>query len=211
MTETATARRQTSRKQAGPTTAKKRAPLSVGPQDKPIGRFAELLTEIDQPEPYQVTESVTIMPPTKARMRLIVSSQTAYVIARGQLEAMMSPITDAQGNVIVDDTGQPIMPRADQKSMETLEKLVTKAGEDYDRALFGDAYDDVMLLSEGWTGQVWNMFYKDVQDRFLPVPEDGLCPTCGNPVDEEQAGKPPASETSSNGIGTSSKETSHST
>jgi hypothetical protein len=66
------ARRQTTRKQAGhpakKAPARKVAPLRAEPVDTPIGRFAELLTEVEQPEPYGVTESITIYPPTKARM-----------------------------------------------------------------------------------------------------------------------------------------------
>jgi hypothetical protein len=210
MPTNATARRQTSRKQAGRPAAKKTAPLRAVPIDKPIGRFAELLAEIGDEEPqlYEVTESVCIEPPTKARMALIVSSQTAYVIARGQLESMTSPLVDAEGKVLLDESGQPVMPRVDQEALEQIERLTSKAAEDYDRALFGDAYEDVMALSQNWTGFRWNAFYKDVQDTFLPVPEDGLCPTCGNVVNQEQAGKPPASSTSSSTTGTSSKETS---
>lgn len=202
------ARRQTSRKQAGQPAAKKAAPLRAGPVDKPIGRFAELLTEIDEPEPYEVVEGVTIYPPTKSQMGLVVSAQTAYLIARGQLESMMAPITDEEGKPVLDETGQPIMPRLDRESMEQLERITSKAAEDYDRALFGEAYDDIMRLSQGWTSKVWNAFYEDVQNRFLPVPQDGLCPTCGQVVDQEEAGKPLASETSSSTIGTSSKVTS---
>jgi hypothetical protein len=212
MPANATARRQTSRKQAGPTAAKKTAaPLRAVPTDAPIGRFAQLLAEIDEPQPYEVTESVTITPPTKARMALIVSAQTAYVIARGQLESMTSPLVDENGKVLLDEQEQPVMPRIDPQQLEQLERLTTKAAEDYDRALFGDAYDAVIAMSQHWTGFRWNAFYKDVQDYFLPVPQDGLCPTCGNVVDEEAAGKPPASETSSSTTGTSSSVTSPST
>lgn len=195
---------------AGRAPAKKAAPLRAEPiSDKPIGRFAELLTEIDEPEPYEVVEGVTIYPPTKSRMGLVVSAQTAYVIARGQLESMMSPILGEDGKPLLDEvTGQPIMPSVNREQMEQLETVTAKAAEDYDRALFGDAYDDVMRLSQNWTGTVWNAFYQDVQDRFLPVPQDGLCPTCGNVVDQEEAGKLPASETSSSTTGTPSKATS---
>jgi hypothetical protein len=210
MTTNATARRQTSRKQAGPT-AKKTAPLRAVPIDKPIGRFAQLLAEIDEPQPYDVTESVSILPPTKARMGLIVSAQTAYVIARGQLESMTSPLVDENGKVLLDETEQPVMPRITNDDLEQVQRLVAKAAEDYDRALFGDAYGEIMRMSQHWTGARWNAFYKDVQDMFLPVPQDGLCPTCGNVVDQEQAGKPPASETSSSATGTSSKATSQPT
>lgn len=210
MTTNATARRQTSRKQAGPT-AKKTSPLRAVPTDKPIGRFAALLAELDEPQPYEITEKLSISPPTKARMALIVSAQTAYTIARGQLEAMTSPVLGEDGQPILDEQGQPMLPSFNKGQLESLERLTAKAAEDYDRALFGDAYDEIMALSLNWTGFRWNAFYKDVQDLFLPVPEDGLCPTCGNVVDQEEAGKPPASETSSSTTGTSSKATSPST
>lgn len=212
MAATTTARRQTSRKQAGPTKkavakaapAKKAAPLRAGPiDDKPIGRFAALLAETELDEPYEVTADITIYPPTKARMGLVISAQTAYVIARGQLESMMTPMTDGDGRVIIDPVSQqPVMPQVDRKELEQLEQLTTRAAEDYDRALFGDAYDAIMALSENWTGKMWNAFYEDVQNQFLPVPVDGLCPTCGNVVDAEAAGKPQESATSSSTTGT---------
>lgn len=181
------------------------------PTDVPVGRFAALLSELEEPKPYEVTAEVTIEPPTKARMALISSAQTAYVIARGQLETMTSPLIDEDGKVLLDDNQQPVMPRIETQQLESLERLTSKAAEDYDRALFGEAYEDIMRLSERWTGFRWNAFYKDVQDYFLPTPQDGFCPTCGNVVDQEQAGKPPASETSSSTTGTPSKQTSPST
>jgi hypothetical protein len=130
------------------------------------------------------------------------------VIARGQLESMMSPLVNEDGKPVLDETGQPIMPAINREQMEQLEKVTAKAAEDYDRALFGDAYDEIMRLSQNWTGAIWNAFYQDVQDRFLPVPQDGLCPTCGNVVDQDAAGKARGSETSSSTTGTSSKVTS---
>lgn len=213
MPQNATARRQTSRKQAGPTAAKKTAPLRAEPIDKPIGRFAALLGEIadEEPQPYEVTSTVSITPPTKARMAMIVSAQTAYTIARGQLESMTSPVLDEAGNPIIDENGQPMLPAVKREQLESLERLTATAAEEYDRALFGDSYDAIMELSKQWTGFRWNAFYKDVQDIFLPVPQDGLCPTCGSVVDKEEAGKPLASETSSSATGTSSKATSQPT
>ena len=203
-----TVRRQTSRKQAGPTAAKKAAPrkkaapLQAIPRDEPMGRFAQLLTEIEPDEPYQVTADLFIQPPSKGRMELIITAQSAYIIARGQLEAMMSPLTDAAGKPLKDDDDQLIFPKVSEAQLGELEKLVNKAAENYDRALFGDSYDEVMRLSLGWTGKVWNAFYEDVQDKFLPVPADGKCPTCGNIVNREAAGEAPASATSSSTTGT---------
>ena len=203
MTQPATSRRQTSRKQAGNTPAKKVAPLRAAPiGDTPIGRFAELLTEIEQPAPYEVTASVSIIPPDRARMGLVITAQSAYVIARGQLESMITPLKDEQGNDLKDDRGEPIMPTVDRAQLNQLEALCNTAAENYDRALFGDAYDEIMRLSEGWTAAVWNAFYQDVQNRFLPLPENGKCPTCGAIVDMAQAGKQPASSTSSSVTGT---------
>lgn len=188
--------------------AKKAAPLRAAPlNQKPIGRFAELLTEIDLDEPYEVTEDVVIQPPTKARMGLVITAQTAYIIARGQLESMMSPLLDGEGKPLLNEAKQPILPQISREELEGLERLTNKAAEDYDRALFGDAYDDVMALSQNWTGKMWNAFYEDVQDRFLPVPNSGRCPTCGNIVDQEEAGKAQESVTSSSTTGTTLKAT----
>lgn len=200
MAETAAVREP---RKAAPRSGKKAAPLRATPTEaKYIGRFAELITEVDDDEPYQITETVAIQPPSKARMQEIIEAQTAYVVARGQVEAMMSPLVDEAGEVVRDENQQPILPQLNRETLQQVEALVQKAAESYDRALFGDAYGDIMRMSQSWTGKRWNAFYEDVQNTFLPVPQDGRCPQCGNIVDEEAAGKAPASSTSSSTTGT---------
>ena len=172
------------------------------PREEPIGRFAQLKAETKLLEPYEITASLKIQPPDKARLASIIATQTTYSIARGQMEAMISPLTDENGEIIKDEAGQPILPQLNVKHLEQLQELVAKSAEEYDRALFGDAYESVMAYFQDEQGVMWSAFYKDVQDEFLPIPDSGKCPTCGHVVDQEQAGKPPESSVSSNGTGT---------
>lgn len=90
--------------------------------------------------------------------------------------------------------------RAD--NLDTLADQLTvdskAAAEQYNRALFGAAYDDVMALSEDWDPLFWDEFLNDVNAHFSSganPPEDGTCRTCGQVIDEEAAGKAPSSST----------------
>lgn len=73
--------------------------------------------------------------------------------------------------------------------------------DDYSRALFGDAYDDVMAFFADQPVELWNAFVTDIKEEFglapkpSQVPEDGKCTSCGHVIDEEQAGKAPESST----------------
>src|SRR5262245_42515501 len=192
------AKRQTPRKQAS---RPKPVPLHAVPREEPIGRFAELRAEVIQ-EPYPITATLSIDPPNKARMAKVVGCQASYLVARRQLQAITSPLLDERGEILRDDDGQPIMPKVSVESLQEIQRVVDKAGDEYDRALFGDRYDAVMAYFANEQAAVWNAFYKDVQDTFLPTPPDGKCPACGRMADEDQAGKPVASSTSSSTTGT---------
>lgn len=72
------------------------------------------------------------------------------------------------------------------------------AAEQYNRALFGAAHDDVMALTEDWDPMLWDEFLNDLNAHFsssVNAPDDGICRTCGQVIDEEQAGKVPSSST----------------
>lgn len=172
------------------------------PRDEPIGRFAALRAEVIQ-APYVITASLSVEPPNKARGQMIAAAQTAYSIARGQLEAMVEPLPDPQAKdgILRDDQGAPVLPDIDADQLRALQELVTTAADEYDRALFGEAYEDVLAYFESEQGAVWNAFYADIQDEFLPSPATGKCPTCGR-ESEEQAGNAPGSTTSSSTTGT---------
>lgn len=154
-------------------------------------------------EPYVITASLSVEPPDKARGQMIAAAQTAYSIARGQLENMVAPMADpsAPDGILRDDQGAPVLPNIDTDVLRSLQDLVTTAAEEYDKALFGDQFDAVNEYFQGEQGAVWNAFYADIQDVFLPSPATGKCPTCGR-ESEEQAGNEPGSTTSSSTTGT---------
>lgn len=88
-----------------------------------------------------------------------------------------------------------------ESAMNDLAAQMTKHGDDYSRALFGAAHDDVMAYFADQPVELWNAFVEDIKDQFglspkpSQVPDDGKCASCGHVVDEEQAGKAPESST----------------
>ncbi|MCT7369463.1 hypothetical protein [Mycolicibacterium llatzerense] len=86
-----------------------------------------------------------------------------------------------------------------QGSIDELAKQISQHGDDYSRALFGPAHDDVMAYFGDEDVEVWNLFIVDIKEQFgvIPkasqVPDDGRCATCGHIEDEESAGKVPES------------------
>lgn len=168
-----------------------------------VGRLAELVAEA-RLAPYQVTATLSIEPPDKIRADIIASTQTAYVIARNQLEALVTPLPDpaAEDGILRDEDGMPVMPEVSTEILQNLQKLVEEASLEYDKALFGDAYEEVLKVFSTEQGVVWNAFYKDVTDYFMPLPDDGKCPTCGHVADADAEGNADESSTSSSTTGT---------
>ncbi|WP_458317108.1 hypothetical protein [Mycolicibacterium brisbanense] len=88
-----------------------------------------------------------------------------------------------------------------EATMKDLAAEIEARSDDYSRALFGDAYDDVMEFFAGQPVELWNAFVTDIKEEFgvapkhAQVPEDGKCTSCGHVIDEEQAGKAPESST----------------
>ena len=154
--------------------------------------------------PYEVTANLSIEAPDKERASIIAATQTAYVIARNQLDALIQPLPDpeAKDGILRDEQGQPVLPEVDTKLLDQLAKVVEDAAEQYDRALFGDAYEAVVERFKTEQGVVWNAFYNDVTDYFLPAPKNGKCPTCGNVADADAEGNDDESSTSSSTTGT---------
>lgn len=182
---------------------KRLAPVHAHPA-APAGRFAELLTEVHIPDPYVITEQLKIEPPTRNRMEQVQAAQAAFAIANGQLQDMLTPVKqvkrNADGSPEIDEAGNQVtfdvLPAADPKHLEQIQAVVTGASDRFNRALFGEQYGAVMEYFDGEPVQVWNAFYTDIQNKFMPLPESGQCPTCGHVEDAEQAGKPLASTNS---------------
>lgn len=198
--------RRAPRKAAPSATAVKKAAAkrAVPPgNDEFVGRLASLAAEA-RLAPYQVTANLSIEPPDKERASIIAATQTAYVIARNQLDGLISPLEDpdAEDGILRDEQGQPVLPTVDAKLLEQLRNVVEDAAQQYDKALFGDAYDAVVERFKTEQGVVWNAFYNDVTDYFLPTPKNGKCPTCGHVADADAEGNDDESSTSSSTTGT---------
>lgn len=178
--------------------AKRLAPVHTHPV-APSGRFAELLATLHVPEPYEITPNLIIQPPSKRQMKQIAESQAAFAIASGQLRELLTPTLvtklDDEGKPVLNGEGKPILiegplPQVDSAYLDQINEVVSSSNESYNRALFGDAYTGVNEFFEDRPKEEWNAFYADVQDRFMPVPDDGKCPTCGHVEEPEQEGKP---------------------
>jgi hypothetical protein len=151
----------------------------------PAGRLLELQLETNLPQPYVVTDKITIIPPTTERANKIREAQMVLMIY-GQLlsEAM------------VRSTGED--------ELNGLSKQIREAETRYNEALYGDQYDNVTAFFHHQDDALYTAFKADIQKRFFPnQPVDGKCPTCGTVVDEAAAGKAPTSSASSTTGGTS--------
>lgn len=166
---------------------KKAVPSVVVPPKQfglPAGRLAELQAETNLPQPYVVTETITIIPPTKERADKMRESQMAMMVYSQLLnEAIARTVTEEEIN--------------------TLTKYVNDADRSYNEALFGDQYENVIEFFAAQDNRLWKAFEVDIQRQFFPnQPADGKCPTCGHVTDQEEAGKAPESSPSSNTGGT---------
>lgn len=193
----------TARKPAGTrsSSGKRPAPVAVHPA-APSGRFAQLLAEVHTPDPYEITERLVVQPPSFRQQQEITACQGAFAVANNQLQELL---TARPVKVIDPETGQPRLdaegkevtemqiPEVDPQILQRINQVVEQSADRYNRALFGESYGAVMEFFEDRPAAEWNAFYKDIQNEFLPLPEDGKCPTCGHLHDEEQAGKPTAS------------------
>lgn len=198
--------RRAPRKAAPPRPAVKKAAATraVPPaKDEFVGRLAELAAEA-RLEPYRVTSTLSIEPPDKARADMLSATQATYIVCRNQLEAMTTPLPDpaAEDGILRDAEGIPIMPEISTEVLEKLQHMVEEAAVEYDKALFGEQYQEVMDRFQKEQGTVYNVFYRDVSNYFMPSAEGGKCPTCGTIVDASAEGNGAESSTSSSITGT---------
>lgn len=151
----------------------------------PAGRLLELQLETNLPEPYVVTDTITVTPPTKARADKIRESQMVVMIYNQLLnEALSRSVTEDE--------------------LTGLTKYIKEAERTYNEAFFGDEYDDVVAFFATQDDRLWLAFQTDIQKRFFPnQPVDGKCGTCGHVIDEDAAGKASGSSPSSSTGGTS--------
>lgn len=156
------------------------------------GQWGEVASEIKIPEPLVINipesdKSLTIYPLTRRRRKALKAAQAAYMMVGAQLAEAQNA-----GDV-------------DQSVITRIESTLEEAEQAYDKALFGEQYDEVIEffddLDEAWWNGMYNSVHEKLVNRVEP-PEDA-CPKCGRPYDEDGEGKDESSSTSSNGTGPS--------
>lgn len=185
-----------------PRMAPRKRPVSTGPLSE---RLLKLQLETGVAEPYKITSDLSVEPLTKTRgtalneaaMRLgilqsLLSHAISQSIPRPTRPDYNAPADehDAYAKAVEEWTAEV------ERHDETTNAIAGKIGEaelDYNRAFFGDAYDDVMAFFESQPQKLWDAFVVDIKREFLPPqPDNGVCPTCGH-ADAETAGKVPES------------------
>jgi hypothetical protein len=159
--------------------AKKAAPRPIKQPPPPVipaGRLLELQLETNLPQPYVLTDTITVYPPNKARADKIREAQMTKLVYSALLSQTMNT------------------PGATQDLLEGLNKKIEEADNAYQEALLGDSHDDVIALLATLDDQLAQAFQRDVVKQFFPnQPVDGKCQACGQVIDEEQEGKASAS------------------
>jgi hypothetical protein len=141
----------------------------------PSGRLLELQRETKLPEPYVVTDTITIAPLTKDRADKCRESQMVILIYNQLLNEAL------RGN-------------ATEEILSGLTKQVREAEQAYHDAFFGDQAEAVTAFFRTQDDQLWTLFQRDITARFFPnQPVDGKCASCGHVIDEDTAGKAEAS------------------
>lgn len=199
----------------------------------PVGKFLELSQKTNKPAPYEVTDKLVVLPPTKKRREQMGSALSRMTVGQAQLNIayalsrvpappvpeqrqIVEPSKDLKGDEgkaaatdyqkKIDDAAaefkrdlQAWKPEVQQwrenltAAQETINEhteLVRKAEIDYDRAFFGESYEDLSEFFDDQDETLWSEFIADVRKHWAPAePEDGTCATCGHVEDEEEAGK----------------------
>lgn len=159
------------------------------------GYWGEVAQEVKPAEPYviRVPESdVEIVVPvlTRRRRKALKASQATYLMMGAQLAE-------------VANEGKP-----DQGTISRIQGLIDEAEAAYDRALFGDACEEIIEFFEDLPEEWWDAMYQSVHEKLVnrvEVPEDH-CPRCGKALVEDDdeaggAGKDSSSSTSSTNTG----------
>jgi hypothetical protein len=167
------------------------------------GKWGEIAQDLKPAEPFeiQVPESdgkvITVPPLTRRRRKALKAAQGTYLMMGAQLAE-------------ISDSGD-----ADQGTISRVQTLIDEAEAAYDKALFGDAYDEVVELFEDLQDEWWDVMYKAVHSQLVnrvQLPED-VCSKCGQEVKTEgdDEGKDESSSTSGTVTPLKSKATSGTT
>lgn len=155
---------------------------SGAPLGELSNRLRDLFSKTVVPQPYPVTDTIIIAPPTKAAWAQLDELENRRMAAQFLL-------ADAWKRLGAE--GGPT--RAD---IDELTTTANDAQSAYDDLFFGEHYEALKAVSASWEREHWNAFCRDIKNHFLGVgPATGACPHCGTVVDAEAAGKDSESST----------------
>jgi hypothetical protein len=173
------------------------------PRSALSARLLELSAETNNPEPYPVTETLIVYPPTRTRRKAMNAAEMKMYLCSQLLSQAINTSSSPEPELPEDPTdeqqvehAQWLVDRAEaQAKLAGINEQHDSAEIDYEKAFFGDSYKAVMEFFED-KPLLWDKFVPDIRAEFLPVvPDNGQCPTCGHVGDEEAAGKAPESLT----------------
>jgi len=154
------------------------------------GRWGEAANDVKLAEPYTIGKpddtEIVITPLTRRRRKALKAAQAAYLMLGAQLMQVQN-----------DET-------ADQATISRIQGLIDEADATYNKALFGDAYDEIVEFYEDQQEEFWDAMYQSVHDALVNRVElpEGVCSKCGHKAEDEDAGKDESSSTSSTATGT---------
>ncbi|OIN80868.1 hypothetical protein [Mycobacterium malmoense] len=178
------------------------------------GRLLELSVKTLVPDPYPVTDKISVEAPTKRRAETMRDTHAEMLVYQALLndavkragEPRPQPPTAEPGQ---EPTGEEVdehnrlvaewetavadwesRAAANNTEMAALSTKVREVTDAYNRAFFGDAHDDVMAFFADQPQALWDAFIEDIQDHFLPHP-----PTDDDEGEAAGEGKPRSSST----------------
>ena len=172
-------------------------------------RLLELSAKTISIEPYVVTEKIVIRQTRKRREELHAAwldigrcqTKLTAMVKRANVPPPEPPGDDATPEQIATHDAALAEWNSAMEAIEAestqVNSEVKDATERYERAFFGDAYDDIMELSQDWELDFWDAFKADVNDYFMKgvnPPPDGISEN-GEVIDLEEAGKAQSSST----------------
>jgi hypothetical protein len=159
------------------------------------GHWGEVAHEVKQAEPYVIKvpdsdKEIVVPVLTRRRRKSLKATQATYLMMGAQLAEIVN-------------AGD-----ADQSTISRVQEVYDEAEGAYDKALFGDAYDEVIEFFDELPEEWWDAMYQAVHDKLVNrvEPPEDVCSKCGQKVggeDDEEGGegKDESSSTSSTGTG----------
>ena len=164
------------------------------------GRFLELSAKTLVPEPYSVTDKISVDPPTKRRGEQMQAAANSLGVLQQMLDGAMfrasepkpAPLDKPGSDAPDHDFAAWKWCSAEQEhqwqervnvaaaQMVDSSAKVRETIDDYNKAFFGDAFDDVMEFFTDQPQALWDAFVEDIKAHFAPH-----APTVDDDEDED--------------------------